>query len=87
MESAGTRGVERILIALVAPNSLSSLFAHARERNYAALPTERIVFVDQTCSFPAFGADHAVVPRFNAGAADCAGLRIDERERDVVEGA
>ena len=71
----------------MASNSLSSLFAHARERNYAALPTKRIVFVDQTGSFPAFGAGHPVVPRFNAAAADYAGLRIDERQGGVVESA
>ena len=87
VKSAGACGVETILIALAATNSCSSLFAHARERNHAALPTERIVLADQTRSFPADSTGHAVVSRFNTAPANGARPRADQRQRGIVKSA
>ena len=87
VKSAGACGVETILIALAATNSCSSLFAHARERNHTALPTERVAGGNQTCSFPASDAGHAVVSRFNTAPANGARPRVDQRQRGIVKSA
>ena len=85
VESAGARRREQFVVALAAANTFAPVFVNWGLSKKSALPAQRIVSIKQTRCAPAGRTGDTVVTRLNAGVAHCAGLRIDERERGVVE--
>lgn len=85
IDAAGARGGERLLRATTTAYMLKLFGRCGRRRRSAAFPAERILLREEARLLPAGGAGYAVRARLDAGTAHGAGLRVEKRQRRVVE--
>ena len=87
IESTRPRPGELIVIALAAAYTLALVRIDRGLSKLSTLPTQDVIFSEYARCLPARRTRHAVVARLDASPAHGAGLRIDERQGSVVDGA